>query len=111
MMGDVGYGLVLTARAGAARRSRPGTKLRAVAEIARSLRVFAIIFGVLFGEFFGDLGRRWLGLHPLLLDREEAIVPSRALALGVVHVVLGLALGVLAGAAHPGRRSAAASRR
>lgn len=105
MLGDAGYGLALTLLALVLhRRSRPGTTLRAVAEVTGPCAVFAIIFGVLFGEYFGDLGRRWLGLHPLWLDRGEAIVPFLLLTLsiGFVHVVLGLALGVLAGARdHP----------
>jgi V/A-type H+-transporting ATPase subunit I len=71
-----------------------------VAEVAGACAVFAIIFGVLFGEYFGDLGRRWLGLEPAWMDREEAIVPFLVLsiALGLVHVVLGLVLGALSSA-------------
>jgi V/A-type H+-transporting ATPase subunit I len=79
-----------------------------VAEVAGPCALFAIVFGVLFGEYFGDLGRRWFGLHPLWLDRENAIVPFLllTLALGVVHVVLGLVLGVLAGAREHPRQAA-----
>jgi V/A-type H+-transporting ATPase subunit I len=101
IMGDVGYGLVL---AGVAlvlhRRSRPGSTLKSVSEVAGACAVFAIIFGVLFGEYFGDLGRRWLGLKPAWMDREQAIVPFLILsvALGLVHVVLGLVLGALSSA-------------
>jgi len=105
MLGDAGYGLALALLALVLhRRSRPGTTLRAVAEVTGPCAVFAITFGVLFGEYFGDLGRRGLGLHPLWLDRGEAIVPFLLLTLsiGFVHVVLGLTLGVLAGARdHP----------
>jgi V/A-type H+-transporting ATPase subunit I len=105
MLGDAAYGAVLALLDLVMhRRSRPDTPLRAVAEVTGPCALFAIIFGVLFGEYFGDLGRRWLGLQPLWLDRGEAIVPFLLLTLsiGVVHVVLGLALGVLAGArAHP----------
>jgi V/A-type H+-transporting ATPase subunit I len=105
MLGDAGYGAAVALLALVLhRRSEPGTTLRAVAEVAGPCALFAIIFGVLFGEYFGDLGRRWFGLHPLWLDRETAIVPFLVLTLtlGVVHVVLGLVLGVLAGAReHP----------
>ena len=85
-----GLGLVLHAR------SRPGSAARAAAEIAGPCAIFAIIFGAAYGEFFGDLGRRWLGLRPLF-DREEAIVPflGLAVALGTVHILLGLGLGVV----------------
>jgi V/A-type H+-transporting ATPase subunit I len=77
-------------------RSSPGTTRRAVSEIAGACAAFTVIFGLAFGEFFGDLGHRWFGLRPLLFDRAEAIVPFLALvlALGVVHILLGLCLGV-----------------
>jgi V/A-type H+-transporting ATPase subunit I len=105
MLGDAGYGAVLALLDLILhRRSRPDTPLRAVAEVTGPCALFAVIFGVLFGEYFGDLGRRWLGLQPLWLDRGEAIVPFLLLTLsiGLVHVVLGLTLGVLASArAHP----------
>ncbi|HEY7479903.1 MAG TPA: V-type ATPase 116kDa subunit family protein [Gemmatimonadales bacterium] len=97
MLGDIGYGAVL---AGLGlllhRRSRPGSVLRTVAEIAGPCAAFTIIFGALYGELFGDLGHHWLGLRPLLFNREEAIVPflGLAVALGLVHVLLGLGLGV-----------------
>jgi V/A-type H+-transporting ATPase subunit I len=55
-----------------------------------------VVWGVIYGEYLGDLGRRWLGLQPLWIDRETAIEPLLlfALAVGAVHIVLGLALGV-----------------
>jgi V/A-type H+-transporting ATPase subunit I len=105
MLGDAGYGAAVALLALILhRRSHPGTTVRAVAEVAGPCALFAIIFGVLFGEYFGDLGRHWLGLQPLWFDRENAIVPFLVLTLsiGVVHVLLGLALGVVAGAReHP----------
>jgi len=99
MVGDVGYGLLLFGTGLVLRwRSIPASRLRAVSEIAIGCALFTVIFGVLFGEFFGDLGRRWFGMRPLVLDREEPrdIVSFLGLcvALGLVHVVLGLALGV-----------------
>ncbi len=98
IVGDAGYGVVL---AGLGlllhRRSRPGTVLRSAARIAGACAAFSIIFGLLYGEIFGDLGRRLLGLRPLWFDREEAVVPflGLAVALGLVHVLLGLGLGVV----------------
>jgi V/A-type H+-transporting ATPase subunit I len=97
MVGDVGYGLML---AGLSlilrRRSSPDTPRRAVSEIAGACAAFTVLFGFAFGEFFGDLGRRWFGLRPLVFNREESVVPFLALviALGLVHVLLGLGLGV-----------------
>ncbi len=110
MVGDVGYGVVLGGLGLLfRRRSKPGTTLRAVSEIALGCALFTVIFGVLFGECFGDLGRRWFGMRPLILDREQPrdILSFLGLcvALGLVHVVLGLALGV-ASAIHGHRRQA-----
>jgi V/A-type H+-transporting ATPase subunit I len=99
MLGDIGYGVVLAALALLLRwRSRPDSLLRSAAEIAGACAVFAIGAGALFGELFGDLGRRWLGLEPLAFDRETAMVPFLLLsvAIGAVHVLLGLVLGVVA---------------
>ncbi|HEU5169120.1 MAG TPA: V-type ATPase 116kDa subunit family protein [Gemmatimonadales bacterium] len=97
IMGDVGYGaalavlgLILHAR------SKPGTLLRNVSEIIGPCALFSIIAGFLYGELFGDLGKRWIGLKPLAFSREEALIPFLllAVALGAVHVLLGLGLGV-----------------
>jgi V/A-type H+/Na+-transporting ATPase subunit I len=104
MLGDIGYGLVL-ALGGVIlhRRSKPNTLLRSVSEIIGPCALLAILAGVLFGEFFGDLGRRWFGLRPLAFDREEALVPFLllAVAIGGVHILLGMILGVISARRHP----------
>jgi V/A-type H+-transporting ATPase subunit I len=108
ILGDAGYGALMAALALVLhRRSRPGTTLRSASEIAGACAAFTIVFGFLYGELFGDLGRRALGLRPLLLDREEAIVPflGLAVALGLVHVLLGLGLGVAAALRHDRREA------
>ncbi|HEY7028181.1 MAG TPA: V-type ATPase 116kDa subunit family protein [Gemmatimonadales bacterium] len=104
MLGDAGYGAVLAALAALLhRRSRPGSNRRSISEVAGASALFSIIFGILFGEYFGDLGRRWLGIQPLWLNREEAIIPflALALALGLVHITLGLVLGALSARDNP----------
>jgi V/A-type H+-transporting ATPase subunit I len=105
IMGDAGYGVALAVLAGVMhRRTRPGSAARAIAEILGPCAAFAIAFGIGFGEFFGDLGRRWFGLTPLVMDREKALLPflGLAVAIGFVHVVLGLVLGLItAGRSHP----------
>jgi V/A-type H+-transporting ATPase subunit I len=98
MLGDVGYGIMLLALGLFIRRkARPKTALRSVGEMAIPSAIFTIIFGVLYGEFFGNAGRTFLGMKPILFDREEGVLAALALAvgLGVVHVVLGLILGAL----------------
>jgi V/A-type H+-transporting ATPase subunit I len=77
-------------------RSQSGGKLRAISEIGLACALFAIIFGFLYGELFGDLGHR-IGLHPIIFNREEAFFPflGFAIALGIVHIVVGLLLGAV----------------
>ena len=99
MLGDIGYGVLLLTLALILRaRTAPGTVFHDVAEIGLACGVFSVLAGALFGELFGDLGRHWLGLHPVAFDREEALVPFLLLAvsLGVVHIVVGLVLGAVA---------------
>jgi len=97
ILGDVGYGVALAVLGLILHaRSKPDTVWRAVSEIIGPCALFSIIAGFLYGELFGDLGRRWLGLRPLAFSREEALIPFLLLtvALGAVHILLGLALGV-----------------
>ncbi len=97
MLGDVGYGLALAGLAVVLRwKSAAGTKLRAVSAIAGASAGFSIVFGLVFGELFGTLGHH-LGLRPLGFDREKATIAFLALtvALGLVHVLLGLVLAVI----------------
>jgi V/A-type H+-transporting ATPase subunit I len=98
ILGDLGYGAVLALLAGIGwLRTGPGSLLRSLCEIAAACAAFSLIFGFLFGELFGDLGRRWLGLRVLAFSREEAFIPflCLAVAIGFVHVVLGLVVGAL----------------
>jgi V/A-type H+-transporting ATPase subunit I len=98
IMGDAGYGAVLGVLAGVLHaKSRPGSTVRSVAEILGPCAAFAIAFGIGFGELFGDLGRQWFGLRPLVLDREKALLPflGLAVAIGFVHIVLGMVLGIV----------------
>lgn len=108
MLGDVGYGVLLAGLAVLLRfKSKPDTTLRAVAAVAGACAAFSIIFGVLFGELFGTLGHA-IGMHPLWFNREEAILPflGLSIALGVVHITLGLVLAVVASWRRGHRREA-----
>lgn len=108
ILGDIGYGALLAAGALVLRlRSRPDSTRRAVAEVGGAAAAFSIIFGVLFGEAFGDAGRRLFGLRPVLFDREEALLPflGLAIAIGVVHILTGLVLGMVAAVRHHPRHA------
>ena len=96
MLGDVGYGLMLAVLAALLRlKSEPGSTLRSVSTVALACSSSAIAFGVFFGECFGNFGAT-IGLHPIF-NREEATIPFLGLsvAIGVVHILLGLVLASL----------------
>lgn len=96
MLGDIGYGLMLAALAGALRmKSAPDSQLRSVSTIGLACASSAVAFGLLFGELFGSLGHA-MGLHPVF-NREEATMPflGMAIAIGAVHITLGLVLAAL----------------
>lgn len=98
ILGDIGYGgvLLLLCLVGLRKFRQSGT-LRDVIKILAIGSGWAIVFGFLYGEFFGTLGERF-GLHPILFDRADAhevtALLAFAIVVGVVHVVLGLVLGV-----------------
>jgi len=98
ILGDVGYGIVLATIAAILHSRAKSATVRTVSEIMGPCAAFTIIFGVLFGEFLGTAGHIWFGMEPLLFNREEALVPFLALAvaIGVVHILLGLTLSVIA---------------
>ena len=93
IVGDVGYGVMLAALAGLMWLKSPTeTTRRSVATVGLACASSAIVFGILFGEFFGTLGET-LGLHPFF-NREQAAIPflGVTVALGGVHIVLGVVL-------------------
>ncbi|MEA3336636.1 MAG: V-type ATPase 116kDa subunit family protein [Chloroflexota bacterium] len=98
MLGDIGYGLVILLIAAFVHyRSDKGSSLRDVTAFLMMGAGWSIVWGLVFGEFFGSLGHA-LGLQPLWLERSspDALAPLLifALAIGAVHVTLGLVLGV-----------------
>lgn len=97
VLGDIGYGTILALVSLILRlKSRAETTLRAISEIGLACSLFAIIFGFLYGELFGDLGHT-IGLRPVIFNREEAFFPflGLAIALGLVHIVVGLLVGAV----------------
>lgn len=97
ILGDIGYGLLLGAIAALLIYFFP--KRRNLTDGAKILGVsaaYAVLFGFLFGELFGDLGLRLFNLHPIWVERSQAVVPMIcfALSVGTAHVLLGLVLGI-----------------
>jgi len=102
MVGDIGYGLIILAFALIIRyRFQDTAFLKSLADILIISSIPTIIFGYLFGEFFGDLGEQMGWIEPVHLlgiswNRVDAMIPMLivAITLGVIHVVLGLAIGI-----------------
>lgn len=97
ILGDIGYGLILTGLTLLILWRWKDRKL--LADGARILGVCSactLLFGLIYGEFFGDLGHT-LGLEALGFDRGHSLLPmiGFALSVGLAHVLLGLALGVV----------------
>jgi V/A-type H+-transporting ATPase subunit I len=98
ILGDAGYGLflgilslILMKRFKHKEIVSDGAKILFVASL------YTVFFGILFGEFFGDLPHRLFGFKPFLVERRTAVFPmlSFAIAVGVVHILIGLLLGVI----------------
>jgi V/A-type H+-transporting ATPase subunit I len=101
MLGDVGYGallllacFVLIRRVSVVRR--PGA-MRDLIHVVALGATWGIVFGFLYGEAFGTLGKQF-GMHAIWLDRTSADQVTDLLlftiAVGAMHVTLGLGLGV-----------------
>lgn len=97
ILGDVGYGLlVLVIGLVGVRRFKSGV-IRDILLVLAMGAVWSIIFGFLFGEFLGTLGEIF-GMQPLWFDRASSEhvmgLLMMTVAIGAVHVTLGLILGV-----------------
>lgn len=98
MVGDVGYGLLmLLLSLWGQRRWGDRPLVRQAMQVLRVCSLQAILWGFVFGELFGELGHELLHMRPLWVNRLEAIAPTMvfSVALGVFHLVLGLAIGAI----------------
>jgi V/A-type H+-transporting ATPase subunit I len=97
ILGDVGYGaLVLLLSLGVMRRFKAGM-VRDILIVLAMGAGWSIVFGFLYGEAFGTLGED-IGMHAIWFDRAspEHVMGLllMTLAVGAVHITLGLVLGV-----------------
>ncbi|MGB7737640.1 MAG: V-type ATPase 116kDa subunit family protein [Steroidobacteraceae bacterium] len=98
ILGDIGYGLVLLLVAiGLVAFAKGRRTVRQAGQILLVASIYTVIFGALYGECFGELGAQWLGLGRACIDRRTSILPMLyfALAVGAVHVLVGLVLGIV----------------
>ncbi len=97
ILGDVGYGLILLAISLSLLRKFKQGVMRDVLLVLAMGSSWAIVFGFLYGEAFGTLGEH-LGMEPLWFDRASpehvSALLIMTLAVGAIHVTLGLILGV-----------------
>jgi V/A-type H+-transporting ATPase subunit I len=97
ILGDVGYGaLVLLLSLGVMHRFKSGM-IRDILIVLAMGAGWSIVFGILYGEAFGTLGEA-LGMRALWFDRASSEhvmgLLLMTLAVGAVHITLGLVLGV-----------------
>jgi len=105
IVGDIGYGILILLFGLILRYRFKAVKwLHQISGVLIISAFPAIFFGYLFGEFFGNLGEMMGWLEPVTLfgvtwNRMEAIVPLLivTIAIGVIHVVLGLVIGIVNG--------------
>jgi V/A-type H+-transporting ATPase subunit I len=110
IIGDIGYGLLLLSIAWLARRKYGYDPfISDAATVFSWAALSATLWGIAYGEMFGDLGSR-LGLRPLFLHRMEDFLETIlfALAIGIAHILLGIALGIRTSWRSGERREAAA---
>ncbi|MEJ2597990.1 MAG: V-type ATPase 116kDa subunit family protein [Anaerolineales bacterium] len=97
ILGDIGYGVLLLGLSLWLLRRFKTRVLHDLLLVLAIGSVWAIVFGLLYGELFGTLGEK-LGMHALWIDRaspeDVAALLGMALAVGAVHITLGLVLGV-----------------
>ncbi len=97
ILGDVGYGVLLLAISLSLFSKIKNGVMRDVLAVLAMSSGWTIIFGFLFGELFGTLGEH-LGMHPLWFDRASPEhvggLLLMTIAVGAVHITLGLILGV-----------------
>lgn len=99
ILGDAGYGILLAILAlFFAKRFRKRKNIQDASRILLISSIYTIFFGILYGEFFGELPKILFDIEPICIERRTAIMPVLffAVTVGVVHIILGLFLGMLA---------------
>ena len=98
ILGDVAYGLVLfLISLGLIFFVQNKPVVEHVGRILLVASLFTVVFGLVYGECLGEFGVEVLGLPHGCVDRRTAILPMLyfSIAVGAVHVLVGLFLGFL----------------
>ncbi len=97
ILGDVAYGLLALLIALYLQRRFRSSPLRSLVQVMIYCAAWAVVFGFLFGELLGGFGNQAFGMKPLWMERSGQTLTTLlifTIALGVVHVALGLVLGM-----------------
>jgi V/A-type H+-transporting ATPase subunit I len=106
IVGDFGYGLIMLGIVLWLRyRYRENEVVQMATSILGPAATMVIAFGILYGEFFGDLLSHYLGwiqnieIFGIQLPFQRVVMVEAfmiiAIVVGVVHVILGLVMGVI----------------
>jgi len=98
ILGDAGYGFTfIIISPFVLRKYKKRKNIQDAVKILVIVSAYSIFFGILYGEYFGELGYRFFGLQPLLIERRTSIIPMLyfAVTVGVVHILLGGILGII----------------
>jgi V/A-type H+-transporting ATPase subunit I len=97
ILGDVGYGALILLLSLVLMKRFKTRMIRDILMVLAMGAGWSIVFGFLYGEAFGTLGEV-LGMHALWFDRASSEhvmgLLLMTLAVGAVHITLGLILGV-----------------
>lgn len=110
ILGDAGYGLFIIGVAALVKRKWPLHRMVCDAmTIAQWMGASAIVWGLIYGEIFGDLPYRLFGLHGPFHRADPnlyMVLLAFAIGYGIIHIPLGLLLGVWEGFRHGHRQHA-----
>jgi V/A-type H+-transporting ATPase subunit I len=98
ILGDAGYGLLLLIISFIlVKRFKTRPYVRDAARILGVASLYTILFGIAYGEYWGELGHKFFGLEPIIVDRLTAVIPMLyfSVTIGIAHVILGSFLGFL----------------
>ncbi|MDI6729330.1 MAG: V-type ATPase 116kDa subunit family protein [Thermodesulfovibrionales bacterium] len=98
ILGDAGYGIILAMFAlFLAKRFKKRKNIQDASRILLISSIYTIFFGILYGEFFGELPKILFGIEPICIERRTSVMPVLyfAVTVGVVHIILGMFLGVI----------------
>lgn len=98
ILGDAGYGLIIIIISLLTlAMSKKSKNIQDACKILVVAALYSVFFGVLYGEFLGELGHKYFGLTPVLIERRTSVIPMLyfAVSVGVVHILLGSMLGFI----------------